>query len=75
MTCRMAPAGVAVPDPETDFVSPISERIGIFTEADITERAKRRVIEALGARKIADPAPRCGYYRVEATWERPDGSF
>jgi hypothetical protein len=39
---------------ETDFVSPISERIGIFVEADITQRAKRCVIEALGARKIAD---------------------
>ena len=41
-------------DPETDFVSPISERIGIFAEADVTERAKRCVIEAPGARKIAD---------------------
>jgi hypothetical protein len=56
-------------DPETDFVSPISERIGSFTEADTTERAKRCVIEALGARKIADPAPRWGYYRVEAAWK------
>jgi hypothetical protein len=52
MPCRMAPA--ARLDPETDFVSPISEHIGIFAEADITQRAKRCVIEALGARKIAD---------------------
>ena len=75
MTCRMAPAGVAAPIQKPILFCPYPGASAFFTEAGITERAKRRVIEALGARKIADPAPRCGYYRVEATWERPDGSF
>lgn len=41
-------------DPEGDLFSPISEYVRALAEAGVAERAKCGVVEALGARNIAN---------------------